>query len=208
MRLNTQLVEKSAAIYGPFGRTLILSDLELISLDNLSITLDSFSCLNLSNNRITHLRCDSVLKNLRVLLLMDNHIENLESLAKSFPGLEDLNLVGNNIRSLEVLERLKDSQSLKRIYLAGNPVAENPNLRPFLAARLTSLKVVDFQKVTSSEVKVGLEKFGINLALLGFKDKLKLVIEKARSISEIKRIENLIKNNKLTEEELNNLLMV
>lgn len=64
-------------------------------MENLSVTDDYFDGIDLSYNKIAVLREDSILKNLRILIVNHNKVEKIEDISFNFPKLEDLSLRGN-----------------------------------------------------------------------------------------------------------------
>lgn len=63
------------------------------------------------------------------------------------PNLSTLILTNNNIGELGDLEPLKDVKGLKYLSLLGNPVREKKWYREWLAYRIPSLRVLDFQRI-------------------------------------------------------------
>ena len=63
------------------------------------------------------------------------------------PNLTTLVLTNNNIAELGDLEPLKDVKSLQYLSLLGNPVREKKWYREWLAWRIPSLRVLDFQRI-------------------------------------------------------------
>ena len=89
-----------------------------------------------------------LLRRLRTLLLANNRISSIStSLHLSVPNLTTLVLTNNNIAELGDLEPLKDVKSLQYLSLLGNPVQEKKWYREWLAWRIPSLRVLDFQRI-------------------------------------------------------------
>ena len=65
----------------------------------------------------------------------------------SVPNLTTLVLTNNNVAELGDLEPLKDVKSLQYLSLLGNPVREKKWYREWLAWRIPSLRVLDFQRI-------------------------------------------------------------
>ena len=71
---------------------------------------------------------------------------------------------------------------------------------------LPNLKILDFQKVTFKERKIAETKFAkeseiefeTKLKNLSIKDKIKLAVERARTVEEVNQIEVLLKSSKLS----------
>lgn len=89
-----------------------------------------------------------LLKRLRTLLLANNRISAIStSLHLSAPNLTTLVLSNNALVELGDLEPLKDLKHLEYLSLQGNPVAERKYYREWLAWRIPSLRVLDYQRV-------------------------------------------------------------
>ena len=89
-----------------------------------------------------------LLRRLRTLLLANNRISSISpSLHLSVPNLSTLVLTNNNIAELGDLEPLKDVKGLQYLSLLGNPVREKKWYREWLAWRIPSLRVLDFQRI-------------------------------------------------------------
>ena len=106
-----------------------------------------------------------LLRRLRTLLLANNRVSSISpSLHLSVPNLTTLVLTNNNLAELGDLEPLKDVQGLQYPSLLGNPVREKKWYREWLAWRIPSLRVLDFQRIrdkvrvdTTSMVDVGFD---------------------------------------------------
>lgn len=89
-----------------------------------------------------------LLKRLRTLLLANNRVASISpSIHLSVPNLTTLVLTGNSIVELGDLEPLKEIKGLKYLALLGNPVREKKWYREWLAWRIASLRVLDFQRI-------------------------------------------------------------
>jgi Leucine-rich repeat (LRR) protein len=89
-----------------------------------------------------------LLKRLRTLLLANNRVASISpSIHLSVPNLTTLVLTGNSIVELGDLEPLKEIKGLKYLALLGNPVREKKWYREWLAWRIPSLRVLDFQRI-------------------------------------------------------------
>ena len=76
------------------------------------------------------------------------HIPSISpSLHLSVPNLTTLVLTNNNIAELGDLEPLKDVKGLQYLSLLGNPVRDKKWYREWLAWRIPSLRVLDFQRI-------------------------------------------------------------
>jgi len=73
------------------------------------------------------------------------------SIHLSVPNLTTLVLTNNNVAELGDLEPLKELKNLKYLSLLGNPVREKKWYREWLAWRIPSLRVLDFQRIRDKE---------------------------------------------------------
>ena len=102
----------------------------------------------MTDNSITVLGNLPLLKRLRTLLLANNRITAISpSIHLSVPNLTTLVLIGNSVVELGDLEPLKEIKGLKYLALLGNPVREKKWYREWLAWRIPSLRVIDFQRI-------------------------------------------------------------
>ena len=109
---------------------------------------DQHDCIDFTDNSIIVLGNIPLLRRLRTLLLANNRISSIsQSLHLSVPNLTTLVLTNNNIAELGDLEPLKDVKSLQYLSLLGNPVREKKWYREWLAWRIPSLRVLDFQRI-------------------------------------------------------------
>jgi U2 small nuclear ribonucleoprotein A' len=89
-----------------------------------------------------------LLRRLRTLLLANNRVSALSSsLHLSAPGLTTLVLTNNAVAELGDLEPLQHLRHLTFLSLLGNPVREKKWYREWLAWRIPSLRVLDFQRI-------------------------------------------------------------
>lgn len=109
---------------------------------------DQHDCIDFTDNSIIVLGNIPLLRRLRTLLLANNRISSIsQSLHMSVPNLTTLVLTNNNVAELGDLEPLKDVKSLQYLFLLGNPVREKKWYREWLAWRIPSLRVLDFQRI-------------------------------------------------------------
>ncbi|KRX04276.1 hypothetical protein PPERSA_11400 [Pseudocohnilembus persalinus] len=167
---------------------------------------DQYDCIDFSDNEIKKLGNFSVLQRLKSLILNNNRIQKIQNLAYSLPNLENISLIGNKITELEELDNLKDLSSLKRLILTGNTVTQLPNYRLYTIARIPSLKMLDFQKVTKTERDEANKKFQFNQDSKETdaqrKEKIRVLIENAKTIEELNRMEVLLKSKELGNDKL------
>ena len=109
---------------------------------------DQHDAIDFTDNSIITLGNLPLLRRLRTLLLANNRIQNISpSLHLSAPNLTTLVLTNNDIAELGDLEPLKEFKHLTYITLIGNPLREKKYYREWLAWRIPSLRVIDFQKI-------------------------------------------------------------
>lgn len=102
----------------------------------------------MTDNSVTALGNLPLLKRLRTLLLANNRVSSISSsISLSVPNLTTLVLTANCISELGDLEPLKELKNLKYLSLIGNPVREKKWYREWLAWRIASLRVLDFQRI-------------------------------------------------------------
>ena len=156
----------------------------------------------------------AVLRNTSSLVLTNNKVSRVEPLADFFPRLENLVLINNRVASLSEVGKLAGSAGLRRLYLNGNPVAEQPDYRLQVIARLPQLKVLDFEKVRKDERTEAARRFGDvggkaikdSLKKLTRQDKIRLLIQRAKTVEELNALDVLFKSSELDEEVLDKKL--
>ncbi|RDX56195.1 L domain-like protein, partial [Lentinus brumalis] len=153
MKLTPELLESVSSQLNPLKeRQLDLRGYTIPAIENLGITRDQQDCIDFTDNSITVLGNIPLLRRLRTLLLANNRIAAISaSLHLSVPNLTTLVLTNNNIAELGDLEPLKDVKSLQYLSLLGNPVREKKWYREWLAWRIPSLRVLDFQRIRDKE---------------------------------------------------------
>ena len=108
-----------------------------------------FECIDLSDNEIRKLANFSYLDRLTSLIASNNRIRAVTDLEDSLPNLENLFLMNNKLGELTEIAKLGKCRKLQRLTLVNNLVTEVPHYRMFVIARIPSLRVLDFQKVTA-----------------------------------------------------------
>ncbi|EJF66432.1 L domain-like protein [Dichomitus squalens LYAD-421 SS1] len=153
MKLTPELIQSVPSTLNPVKeRQLDLRGYTIPAIENLGITRDQHDCIDFTDNSIIVLGNIPLLRRLRTLLLANNRISSIsQSLHLSVPNLTTLVLTNNNIAELGDLEPLKDVKSLQYLSLLGNPVREKKWYREWLAWRIPSLRVLDFQRIRDKE---------------------------------------------------------
>jgi Leucine-rich repeat (LRR) protein len=185
-RLSLDILRNSPTYLNPSGLyTLDLRSNHLSSLEGLASTLDSFECIDLSDNRIVDFGGLPQLNKLKELIICRNNISDASQLMaelRKFPNLELLNLSFNKISTLP---EGFSAPKLKQIILFGNPV---DNLAPF-SYNLPSLEYIDFAKArTSGPARVT----GSQLDKVALKEQIKNI----SSLSDLANVDNILASMK------------
>ncbi|KZT74896.1 L domain-like protein [Daedalea quercina L-15889] len=153
VKLTPELIEAVPSSLNPLKeRQLDLRGYKIPAIENLGITRDQHDAIDFTDNSIVVLGNIPLLRRLRTLLLANNRISTISaSLHLSVPNLTTLVLTNNNISELGDLEPLKDTKKLEFLSLLGNPVREKKWYREWLAWRIPSLRVLDFQRIRDKE---------------------------------------------------------
>lgn len=160
---------------------------------------DYYEALDLSNNDIRLLQSFSVLPRLRTLVLNRNKISRVESVDSFFPRLESLSLMSNAVSDFSQIAPLTECRSLRRLFLLNNPIAQKKDYRELMAAKFPKLQVLDFQRVTPAERSRGLQLFPASqespgeLRGMTKKEKVRLLIEAAKTVEELTSLELLLR---------------
>lgn len=209
MRLTSQQINDARIILNPEGRlTILLRDLGITEVGNLSITKDQYEVIDLSNNELIKLsNIPSRFKKLEVLLLSNNNILYIDE--DTFPldnQIKSITLYNNNIYKFQPLFKDKFPK-LETLVLTGNPITELENYRLFVIWLIPSLKVLDFKKIKQAERVQAEELFGTDHAVFNNEASKLLnatgVTTNTTNISD-RQVDNVVK--KLTEEEKQELL--
>ncbi|KAF9229536.1 L domain-like protein [Gyrodon lividus] len=157
VKLTPELLVQAPSTINPIKeRQLDLRGYKIPTIENLGVTRDQHDAIDLTDNSITALGNFPLLKRLRTLLLANNRITSISpSIHLSVPNLTTLALTGNNFSELGDLEPLKELKNLKYLSLLGNPVREKKWYREWLAWRIPSLRVLDFQRIRDKERQTG-----------------------------------------------------
>ncbi|TEB35100.1 L domain-like protein [Coprinellus micaceus] len=153
MKLTPELLAQAQSQINPVKeRQLDLRGYKIPAIENLGVTRDQHDAIDFTDNSIVTLGNLPLLRRLRTLLLANNRIQNISpSLHLSAPNLTTLVLTNNDIAELGDLEPLKEFRHLTYLSLIGNPLREKKYYREWLAWRIPSLRVIDFQKIRDKE---------------------------------------------------------
>lgn len=163
MRLTSQVLSDAPTIINPEKQvTLLLRSLKIPYLENLGITKDAYEVIDLTDNELIELSNFPRLKNLKVLLVGNNNITNIndDKLPTNIPHLQTISLINNNISKFLDIFILSKFKNLYDIALLGNPIVDSPNYRYFMIWLIPALKVLDFSKVKQKDLIKARELFG------------------------------------------------
>jgi len=152
-KLTPELISQSPSHLNPIKeRQLDLRGHKIPAIENLGVTRDQHDAIDFTDNSIVALANFPLLRRLRTVLLANNRISTISpGLHISLPHLTALVLTNNNIAELGDLEPLKELRSLKYLSLLGNPLKEKKWYREWIIFRLSSLRVLDFQRIRDKE---------------------------------------------------------
>ncbi|EGO02784.1 hypothetical protein SERLA73DRAFT_176157 [Serpula lacrymans var. lacrymans S7.3] len=157
VKLTPELLAQASSALNPIKeRQLDLRGYKIPAIENLGVTRDQHDAIDFTDNSIIVLGNIPLLKRLRTLLLANNRVASISSsIHLSAPNLTTLVLTNNNISELGDLEPLREVKGLKYLSLMGNPVTEKKWYREWLAWRIPSLRVLDFQRIRDKERQIG-----------------------------------------------------
>jgi len=162
-RLTLELIQRSKQDLNPLkDRQLTLRGNKIDVIENLGATQDYFTCIDLSDNNILRLSSIPKLQRLKTLLLANNKIQRIDAdIAFGLTQLESLVLTKNELKMLSDLEPIGKIKTLKRLSLLDNDLTKLPDYRLYVIyiCKNTSLRVVDFQRITDSERKLAVTRF-------------------------------------------------
>ena len=157
----------------------IFSFQNIMKIDNLE-GLANLTKLQLDNNVIEKIENLDHLVNLTRLDLSFNNIAKIEGLEK-LTKITDLSLLNNRIKAIEGLDSLTDLNvlsignnqiddlesamylrkfgNLRLVNLAGNPICQDPEYRPYVLSHLKHLKYLDYRLVDPAAVRAAREQY-------------------------------------------------
>ncbi|KAK9805285.1 hypothetical protein WJX72_011079 [[Myrmecia] bisecta] len=100
---------------------------------------------------------------LRWLDCSHNHLTHIEDVVTHYPQLQMLYLHANQIVKLSEVKKLARLERLTKLTLHGNPIAEQPHYRLFVAAHLPHLKMLDFVGLTKVDRDAAMQFAKMNL---------------------------------------------
>ncbi|PRP84174.1 leucine rich repeat containing 48 [Planoprotostelium fungivorum] len=154
-----------------------LNELTKLQLDNNDIeTIENLDHLvhltwiDLSFNKIKKIEGLNQLKKLTDISLHSNQITTLEGM----DDLQELTLLSvgaNKIASLDNILYLRRFKNLSALNLAKNPVAELPDYKMFVVARLSNLRYLDYRLLDETTVRGAREQYQEDLQVIQAKEK-------------------------------------
>ena len=133
---------------------------KLNSIENLHITNDQFTCIDLSDNSISRIEILPQLTHLRTLLFINNRISQIDrDFAINCPNLENLILSNNKISSFKQIDNLSTCKNIVRLSLKDNLISKQTNYRLYVIYKMPWLRVLDFCQVKESERKKAVQMF-------------------------------------------------
>ncbi|KPI44186.1 Protein phosphatase 1 regulatory subunit SDS22 [Cyphellophora attinorum] len=120
--------------------------------------LSALTSLDLSFNKIKHIKSISHLTTLKELYFVQNRISKIENL-DTLTNLTMIELAANRIRDIENLDRLT---SLRELWLGKNKITEINNLNSLTNLRLLDLKSNRLTTISNLEPLVNLEELYIS----------------------------------------------
>lgn len=163
MRLTAQAITDAPIIINPLGEAVLqLRGLKIPYIENLGVSKDMYSVIDLVDNLIIEVKNIPKLKNLKCLLLARNNIVSVtqKTLGENLPNLNSITLTNNNLRNFRSIRGLFSCPALQEISLVDNDVTQQQNYRLILVWLIPTLKVLDFAKVKDRERKSAAEKYG------------------------------------------------
>ena len=141
-------------------------DLTKLQLDNNIISkiegldhLVHLTWLDLSFNNITKIEGLDALTKLEDLSLHNNAIETLEGMGAFLDVLVSLSIGNNKLETLEGLMYLRTLPKLRLVNLAGNPVCEEEDYKPYVLSHVRGLKYLDHRIVRDEAVAAAREQY-------------------------------------------------
>ncbi|KAL7670735.1 hypothetical protein ACOME3_005660 [Neoechinorhynchus agilis] len=152
-RLTVDLIQESLQHISPVGDyELIIRGLRIPVIENLGATLNQFDSIDLTDNEIKRLAGFPLLTKLRSLYLSNNRIKRISrDIPETIPNLRVLILTNNSIEDLEEVDHLFGLKCLWMLSLMRNPVAMSKSYRLHIIHKMPQIRVLDFKRVTLRE---------------------------------------------------------
>ena len=157
--------------------------------------MKKLTSLDLSFNKIKHIKNVNHLKTLKELYFVQNRISKIENL-EGLSNITMIELAANRIREIENLEPL---QALEELWLGKNKITEIKNLSSFSSLRLLDLKSNRLTAISGLDSLTNLEELYIShnaitaISGLGSNAKLRVIDISNNSIEHLENIAHLEK---------------
>ncbi|CAH8826323.1 unnamed protein product [Trichobilharzia szidati] len=161
VRITAEIVENAPQFTNAIkDRELDLRSYKFPAIENLGCTLDQFDTIDLSENEIRKLDGFPLLKRLKSIILTNNKIARIaEDFGQQLPNLVTLILTGNYLSDLKDLDPLSTCEKLDFLSLLHCPVTMRANYRLYVISRVSSLRFLDYRRVTQAERKLARSMF-------------------------------------------------
>ena len=105
----------------------------------------------MSNNQIKSLSNIPYLDRLKTLVIVGNKICEIGMIGEFLPSLQNLFLMNNRLKDIKQVQKLGECRQLSNLVMNNNPICEMVCYRKLVIASITTLKQLDFKKVTPQE---------------------------------------------------------
>ncbi|CAB3405391.1 unnamed protein product [Caenorhabditis bovis] len=218
-------------------RELNLRGCKIPVIENMGVTRDQFDLIDFTDNDIRKLDNFPNFKRLSVLYLHNNRINYIApDIGAKLPNLKTLVLTNNNICELGDIDPLANCEKLEYVTFIGNPITHKENYRLYIIYKLSTVRVIDFNRVRLSEREAAKMMFkgksgkkardaiqrsvhtddvtekennatpGSNLTD-DDKAKIKEAIKNAKSLAEVNYLQSILASGKVPEKGWNRQLM-
>mmetsp|Transcript_30517 Transcript_30517/g.41989 ORF Transcript_30517/g.41989 Transcript_30517/m.41989 type:complete len:1121 (-) Transcript_30517:165-3527(-) len=130
----------------PNLKSLTLDHSIISSVRDLGIGLRNLKALSLCGCGLYDLDGIGVLTGLEELLLCDNFISDVTPLALH-DNIRVLNLTGNKVSDISVIDSLSSCLRLRSLFLSRNPLERAPNYRKIISSMINNLDLLDGKKL-------------------------------------------------------------
>ena len=164
MRLTPELIAEGEQVMNACqDRTLVLRGNKIAVIENLELTKDQYTCIDLCDNDIMKINVIPKLERLRTFLLASNNISRIDPNAFSnLSGLTSLVLSHNRIGHLGTTLPIGHLRKLERLSLRDNPVTKEPHYRSFILHLMgysRNFRYLDQERITEADRRSAREFF-------------------------------------------------
>lgn len=164
IKLDAKLINECPRFKNTIGyQELTLRNQDISSIETgLSSILTKEECIDFSNNCLIKLGNFPYMRRLKMLLLNNNCITEIDdNLQDSLPQLDTLVLTNNDVTNLHDIHSLSTIQTLRILSLIDNPITAEPEYRLYVIYHIPQLEVLDFRYVLDSERKFAASLYGL-----------------------------------------------